>query len=174
MPTAKHHENLFQPLFTTCLSTGIMVDGSDKHEPHLQHYQSDLGWDAITISRAEVGDVFMWGHRQSGTHICRITEDNRRNCCGMARYDGVAPANWYILKVTKATSHGCTSGTFEHMGAATRDEVLDRVYRELEALATPQSDEPWQQRLTSVERARNEHERAPAGWREVEGGEEKL
>lgn len=122
MANAAYHTNLFAPLFHICI-------GCDDEPNQLRDYHSDLGWDAITISRANEGDVFLWAYRNWGTHLVPVREDNWKDVVGMVKHATIAPTNWYVLRVQKTTTHGCVSGTMEHIGRADREELIEYVRR---------------------------------------------
>ena len=77
----------------------------------VQAYHSDLGWDAITLSRAKPGDLYLWGWREHGTHMVHVyrhgwqDKDIRagfENAKQFLKLNGVIhPDNAYLLFVTK-------------------------------------------------------------------------
>lgn len=103
VPLLSHYGNLFYPLFQLAL-------------PHMRAYQSDLGHDALALSVTEPGEKLVWGYRESGTHMARVSSGETPRECIERNFRVVMEATreWYLLTVTG--KRGSTAeGTIERI-----------------------------------------------------------
>lgn len=116
-------KNVFEPLFVELFKVAI---------PVIKAYHSDLGHDAIMLSNALAGDCFLWGYRESGTHLARVTDENMSDMHKlMARSDTI---QWFFLRVTKHRHSQGIDGTMIPINSS--QELISRWHETKDLSAT--------------------------------------
>lgn len=114
-----HSKQVHQPVFVRLFELA---------SPIVRSYHSDLGHDALWLSKAEVGQMFLWAPRECGTHLLRLDAENLITAKTMIRGTSTPVENWHVITIT-GNRDGHADGHVERVitSQATTDEVYAAV-----------------------------------------------